>query len=154
MFLDGARLSASAIIKSFAGTWEIVYLNLISLMRNRCNLGVNSSRSTAFVDMIMESFPASNNRLEEIRREQASDPIIQELSRLWREGWTKKSKVRTVQFLTTSSSCLLIPSHQTVFLACSRHFTIPWCASCNLFRMSLCRTAGITKLVHLSRSPS
>jgi hypothetical protein len=34
MFLDGARLSASAIIKSFAGTWEIVYLNLISLMRN------------------------------------------------------------------------------------------------------------------------
>jgi hypothetical protein len=44
--------------------------------------------------MIMESFPASNNRLEEIRREQASDPIIQELSRLCREGWTKKSKVR------------------------------------------------------------
>ena len=51
--------------------------------------------TTAFVDMIMESFPASNNRLEEIRREQASDPIIQELSRLCREGWTKKSKVRT-----------------------------------------------------------
>ena len=45
--------------------------------------------------MIMESFPASNNRLEEIRREQASDPIIQELSCLCREGWTKKSKVRT-----------------------------------------------------------
>jgi hypothetical protein len=44
--------------------------------------------TTAFVDMIMESFPASNNRLEEIRREQASDPIIQELSRLCREGWT------------------------------------------------------------------
>ena len=51
--------------------------------------------TTAFVDMIMESFPASNNRLEEIRREQASDLIIQELSRLYREGWTKKSKVRT-----------------------------------------------------------
>ena len=50
---------------------------------------------TAFVDMIMESFPASNNRLEEIRREQASDPIIQELSSLCREGWTKRSKVRT-----------------------------------------------------------
>jgi hypothetical protein len=50
--------------------------------------------TTAFVDMIMESFPASNNRLEEIRREQASDPIIQELSRLCREGWSKKSKVR------------------------------------------------------------
>ena len=48
--------------------------------------------TTAFVDMIMESFPASNNRLEEIRREQASDPIIQELSPLCREGWTKKSK--------------------------------------------------------------
>jgi hypothetical protein len=30
--------------------------------------------TTAFVDMIMESFPASNNKLEEIRREQASDP--------------------------------------------------------------------------------
>jgi hypothetical protein len=44
MFLEGARLSASAIIKSFPGTWEIVYLNLISLMRNRCNLGVNSSK--------------------------------------------------------------------------------------------------------------
>jgi transposase InsO family protein len=51
--------------------------------------------TTAFVDMIMESFPASNNRLQEMRREQASDPIIQELSRLCREGWTKKSKVRT-----------------------------------------------------------
>ena len=48
--------------------------------------------TTAFVDMIMESFPVSNNRLEEIRREQASDPIIQELCR---EGWTKQSKVRT-----------------------------------------------------------
>jgi hypothetical protein len=32
------------IMESFPGTWEIVYLNLISLMRNRCNLGVNSSR--------------------------------------------------------------------------------------------------------------
>jgi hypothetical protein len=30
MFLEGARLSASAIIKSFPGTWEIVYLNLIT----------------------------------------------------------------------------------------------------------------------------
>jgi hypothetical protein len=48
--------------------------------------------TTAFVDMIMESFPVSNDRLEEIRREQASDPIIQELCR---EGWTKQSKVRT-----------------------------------------------------------
>jgi hypothetical protein len=48
--------------------------------------------TTAFVDMIMESFPASNNRLEEIRREQASDPIIQELSRLCREGWTKNRR--------------------------------------------------------------
>jgi transposase InsO family protein len=106
--------------------------------------------------MIMESVPASNNRLEEIRREQASDPIIQELSRLCREGWTKKSKVRThvLRFHTTSSSCLLIPSHQTVFLAHSRHFTIPWCTSCNLLRMSFCRTAGITKLVPFSKSPS
>jgi hypothetical protein len=64
--------------------------------------------------MILESFPVSNNRLEEIRREQ-----------------------HVLQFLTTSSSCLLIPSHQTVFLARSRHFTIPWCASCNLLRMSV-----------------
>ena len=53
---------------------------------------VTENDTTAFVEMTMESFPASNNRLEEIRREQASDPIIQELCR---EGWTKKSKVRT-----------------------------------------------------------
>jgi hypothetical protein len=48
--------------------------------------------TTAFVDMIMESFPASNNRLEEIRREQASDLIIQELSRLYRKGWKKNRR--------------------------------------------------------------
>ena len=56
---------------------------------------IDTSETTAFVDMIMGSYPASNNRLEEIRRKQASDPIIQELSRLCREGWTAKSKVRS-----------------------------------------------------------
>jgi hypothetical protein len=39
-----------------------------------------------------------------------------------------------LQFLTTSSSCLLIPSHQTVFLARSRHFTIPCAANKRVIR--------------------
>jgi hypothetical protein len=38
MFLDGARLSASAIIKSFPGTWEIVYLNFHRGVRKKPKL--------------------------------------------------------------------------------------------------------------------
>ena len=36
--------------------------------------------------------------------------------------------------LTTSSSWWFRPGHHTDALALSRHFVIPWCASCNLSR--------------------
>ena len=56
---------------------DLIIADALSRAPSR-NIEKSENDTTAFVDMIMESFPASNNRLEEIRREQASDLIIQD----------------------------------------------------------------------------
>ena len=52
------------------------------------------AETSTFVDMIMQGLPASNNRLNEIREKQASDPVTCELSTLSQEGWPSKSVIK------------------------------------------------------------
>ena len=61
------------------------------------------------------------------------------------------SLAHAVQFVTSSSSCLL--SHQTDELARNRHLTTPWWPSCNLSNISSLMQLGITSLTPFNTSP-
>ena len=55
---------------------------------------------------------------------------------------------------TNSVSWLERPGHHTADFALCRQRTIPWCPSCNLFRVSGWRVLGITILCPHMSNPS
>ena len=55
--------------------------------------------------------------------------------------------------LTSCSSSLRMPGHQTVWLALSRHFEIPRCPECSFLSMSERSACGMTCRLPLRRSP-
>ena len=48
----------------------------------------------AFVNVVMQGFPATDNRIEEIRQHQLEDETCQELSKYAREGWPDKEYLK------------------------------------------------------------
>ncbi len=47
-----------------------------------------------FVNVVMQGFPATDNRIEEIRQHQFEDETCQELSKYAREGWPEKENLK------------------------------------------------------------
>ena len=49
------------------------------------------SDTSAFIDFVMESLPASEHRLKEIEEEQLNDPVCIEIAQYCAQGWPDKS---------------------------------------------------------------
>ena len=67
-----------------------------------------------------------------------------------------RSLAHAVQFVASSSSCLLRRDHQTDNLARNRHLTTPWWPSFNWWRLSNISSLvqlGITSLTPFNKSP-
>jgi len=60
-----------------------------------------------------------------------------------------RSLAHAVQFVTSSSSCLLSPGHLTDDVARNRHVPTPWWPSCNLSNISSLMRLRITSLTPL-----
>ena len=48
------------------------------------------SETTAYVNLVVESIPATEKRLQEIREHQEKDPVCQKLSKFCKSGWPEK----------------------------------------------------------------
>ena len=49
---------------------------------------------SAYVDLIIDHLPATQTKLEEIRREQEQDPVCQQIKSYCQTGWPMKSKLQ------------------------------------------------------------
>ena len=58
-----------------------------------------------------------------------------------------------MQFITSSSSCLLSPGQQTDDVARNRHLTTPWWHSCHLSNISSLMRLGITNITPFNKCP-
>ena len=54
--------------------------------------------ANAFVNMVLQQLPATEQRLEQIRQHQRNDKVCQQITEFWQSGWPdKKSLSVTVQ---------------------------------------------------------
>ena len=51
------------------------------------------SETTAYMNLVVESIPATEQRLQEIREHQEKNPVCQKLSEFCRSGWPKKTSL-------------------------------------------------------------
>ena len=47
----------------------------------------------AYMDSVIQSLPATERRLEQIRISQENDPVCQEIAQYCQQGWPEKSKI-------------------------------------------------------------